>query len=152
MESTAVKTDAWHHRSDAITSIAAFIGISVALIGGKEWQSADDWAALFACAVIGANGYRLLRPAFFELMDTAPQGKIVRSISQTASSVPGVIEVEKCRARKMGLDFYVDLHVGVDGKISVHEGHEIAHQVKRAIQQSDARIADVLVHIEPAQP
>ena len=152
MESTAVKTDAWHHRSDAITSIAAFIGISVALIGGKEWQSADDWAALFACAVIGANGYRLLRPAFFEIMDTAPQGKIVRSIRQTARSVPGVIEVEKCRARKMGLDFYVDLHVGVDGKISVHEGHEIAHQVKRAIQQSDARIADVLVHIEPAQP
>jgi cation diffusion facilitator family transporter len=151
MESTAVKTDAWHHRSDAITSIAAFIGISVALIGGKAWQSADDWAALFACAVIGANGYRLLRPAFFEIMDTAPQGKIVRSIRHTARSVPGVIEVEKCRARKMGLDFYVDLHVGVDGRISVHEGHEIAHQVKRAIQQSDARIADVLVHIEPAQ-
>ena len=66
-------------------------------------------------------------------------------------TVPGVIEVEKCRARKMGLDFYVDLHVGVDGKISVHEGHEIAHRVKAAIQQNDSRIADVLVHIEPAE-
>jgi len=150
MESTAVKTDAWHHRIDAITSIAAFIGISVALIGGEAWQSADDWAALFACALIGANGYRLLRPALFEIMDTAPRGRIVRSIRRAARSVPGVIEVEKCRARKMGLDFYVDLHVGVDGNISVHEGHEIAHQVKRAIQQSDSRIADVLVHIEPA--
>jgi cation diffusion facilitator family transporter len=150
MESTAVKTDAWHHRIDAMTSIAAFVGISVALIGGKAWQSADDWAALFACALIGANGYRLLRPALFEIMDTAPRGRIVRSIRRTARSVPGVIEVEKCRARKMGLDFYVDLHVGVDGNISVHEGHEIAHQVKRAIQQSDPRIADVLVHIEPA--
>jgi cation diffusion facilitator family transporter len=151
VESTAVKTDAWHHRIDAMTSTAAFIGISVALIGGKAWQSADDWAALVACVLIGWNGYRLARPAFFEIMDTAPRGKFVRSIRKTARSVPGVIEVEKCRARKMGLDFYVDLHVGVDGSISVHEGHEIAHRVKNAIRQSDSRIADVLVHIEPAQ-
>jgi len=151
VESTAVQTDAWHHRSDALTSAAAFIGISLALIGGKRWQSADDWAALFACAVIAANGIRLLRPAFYEIMDTAPGGKIVRSIRAVASSVPGVVEVEKCHARKMGLDYYVDLHVGVDGNISVDEGHEIAHRVKAAIQQSDSRVADVLVHIEPAQ-
>jgi cation diffusion facilitator family transporter len=151
LESTAVQTDAWHHRSDALTSAAAFIGISLALIGGQRWQSADDWAALFACAVIGANGVRLAVPAFHEIMDTAPAGKIVGSILAVASSVPGVVEVEKCYARKMGLDYYVDLHVGVDGNISVHEGHEIAHRVKNAIQQSDSRIADVLVHIEPAQ-
>jgi len=150
VESTAVKTDAWHHRIDAMTSTAAFIGISLALIGGKAWQSADDWAALVACVLIGWNGYRLARPAFFEIMDTAPREKFIRSISRTARSVPGVIEVEKCRARKMGLDFYIDLHVGVDGNMSVHEGHEIAHRVKSAIQQSDSRVADVLVHIEPA--
>jgi cation diffusion facilitator family transporter len=151
LESTAVQTDAWHHRSDALTSAAAFIGISIALIGGERWQSADDWAALFACAVIAANGIRLARPAFYEIMDTAPSGKIVRSIRAVASSVSGVVEVEKCYARKMGLDYYVDLHVGVDGNISVQEGHEIAHRVKAAIQQSDSRVADVLVHIEPAQ-
>jgi len=150
LESTAVQTDAWHHRSDALTSAAAFIGISVALIGGERWWSADDWAALFACAVIGANGVRLLLPAFHEIMDTAPRARIVRAICGVASSVPGVIEVEKCRARKMGLDFYVDLHARVDGNISVHEGHEIAHRVKAAIQQSNPRVADVLVHIEPA--
>jgi cation diffusion facilitator family transporter len=150
VESTAVKTDAWHHRMDAMTSIAAFIGISLALIGGKKWQRADDWAALVACSLIAANGIRLARPAFYEIMDTAPGGKIVRSIRAVASSVPGVVEVEKCRARKMGLDYYVDLHVGVDGNISVHEGHQIAHRVKAAIQQSDSRVADVLVHIEPA--
>jgi cation diffusion facilitator family transporter len=150
LESTAVQTDAWHHRSDALTSAAAFVGISLALLGGERWQSADDWAALFACAVIGANGVRLALPAFQEIMDTAPAGKIVGSILAAASSVPGVVEVEKCNARKMGLDYYVDLHVGVDGNISVHEGHEIAHRVKSAIQQSDSRIADVLVHIEPA--
>lgn len=150
LESTAVQTDAWHHRSDALTSAAAFIGISIALIGGERWQSADDWAALFACAVIAANGIRLARPALFEIMDTAPGGKIVKAICAVASSVPGVVDVEKCHARKMGLDYYVDLHVGVDGNISVHEGHEIAHLVKSAIQQSDSRVADVLVHIEPA--
>jgi cation diffusion facilitator family transporter len=148
--STAVQTDAWHHRSDALTSAAAFIGISIALMGGEPWQIADDWAALFACAVIAANGVRLALPAFHEIMDTAPSGKIVRSICGVASSVPGVVEVEKCHARKMGLDYYVDLHVGVNGHISVHDGHEIAHRVKSAIQQSDSRIADVLVHIEPA--
>ena len=150
VESTAVQTDAWHHRADAMTSIAAFVGISISLIGGENWRSADDWAALFACAIIGANGYRLLFPALHEIMDTAPRGEIVARIEQAAASIAGVCEVEKCLVRKMGLSFYVDLHVGVNGNISVREGHHIAHQVKDAIRQSDARIADVLVHVEPA--
>jgi cation diffusion facilitator family transporter len=151
VESTAVQTDAWHHRADALTSVAAFVGISVALIGGEKWYSADDWAALFACAVIGFNGWRLLFPALHEMLDTAPRGEIVATIQRAAGSVPGVVEVEKCLVRKMGLSFYVDLHVGVDGGISVREGHEIAHRVKDAIKQAEARIADVLVHIEPAE-
>jgi cation diffusion facilitator family transporter len=151
VESTAIQTDAWHHRTDALTSVAAFIGISVALIGGESWWTADDWAALFACSLIAANGYRLLKPALHEIMDTAPRGPIVDRVRAAAVSVPGVLEIDKCLLRKMGLEFYVDLHVGVDGNISVREGHHIAHQVKRAIQQSDPRIADVLVHIEPAR-
>jgi cation diffusion facilitator family transporter len=146
-----VQTDAWHHRTDALTSIAAFIGISVALIGGEAWQSADDWAALFACALIGANGYRLLAPALYEIMDTAPRGEIVDLIRTAAATVKGVVRIDKSLVRKMGLSFYVDLHVEVDGDISVREGHHIAHAVKRAIQQTDPRIADVLVHIEPAK-
>ncbi len=151
VESTAVQTDAWHHRTDAMTSVAAFIGISVALIGGERWASADDWAALFACGLIGANGYRLLKPALHEIMDTAPGGPIVDLVQAAARSVPGVVEVEKCFIRKMGLSYYVDLHIGVEGGISVREGHHIAHAVKRALQERDPRIADVLVHIEPAQ-
>jgi cation diffusion facilitator family transporter len=151
VESTAVQTDAWHHRTDAMTSVAALIGISVALIGGKEWQSADDWAALFACALIAANGYRLLKPALQEIMDTAPGGPIVDLVQRSASSVPGVQEVEKCYIRKMGLSYYVDLHIGVHGGISVTEGHRIAHEVKRAIRENNPRIADVLVHIEPVR-
>jgi cation diffusion facilitator family transporter len=151
VESTAVQTDAWHHRSDALTSATAFIGISVALIGGSGWQSADDWAALFACAVIAANGIRLLRPAFYEIMDTAPRGQIVDVVRDSAGAVQGVLEIEKLLIRKMGLSFYVDLHVKVNGAISVREGHHIAHEVKQAIQRADKRIADVLVHIEPAR-
>jgi cation diffusion facilitator family transporter len=150
VESTAVQTDAWHHRADAMTSIAAFIGISIALIGGERWRSADAWAALFACAIIAANGYRLLFPALHEMLDTAPRGEIVAIIKKAASSVPGVLEVEKCLVRKMGLSFYVDLHVGVDGAISVRDGHRIAHEVKDAIRGAESRIADVLVHVEPA--
>jgi len=150
VESTAVQTDAWHHRSDALTSAAAFIGITAALIGGEGWESADDWAALFACCVIAANGVRLLRPALSEIMDTAPRGEIVDRVRNAAIAVPGVIEIEKSFVRKMGLSFYVDLHVRVDARITVREGHDIAHRVKRAIQETDGRIADVLVHIEPA--
>jgi cation diffusion facilitator family transporter len=150
VESTAVLTDAWHHRADALTSVAAFIGISLALIGGEKWYSADDWAALFACAVIATNGWRLLFPALREMLDTAPRGEIVSKIQKAAASVEGVMNVEKCLVRKMGISFYVDLHVGVDGSISVREGHDIAHRVKDAIKDTDARIADVLVHVEPA--
>ena len=150
VESTAVKTDAWHHRADALTSTAAFIGISVALIGGEKWYSADDWAALFACVVIAANGWRLFFPALHEILDTAPRGEIVATIERAASSVPGVVLVEKCLVRKMGISFYVDLHVGVEGAMSVREGHDIAHLVKDAIKETDPRIADVLVHVEPA--
>jgi cation diffusion facilitator family transporter len=149
VESTAVQTDAWHHRTDALTSIAAFVGISIALIGGEGWESADDWAALFACGLIATNGYRLLSPALHEILDTAPRGDMCASIRKAAAVVPGVREVEKCLVRKMGLDFYVDLHLTVDGAISVRAGHQIAHAVKNTIRATDSRIADVLVHVEP---
>jgi cation diffusion facilitator family transporter len=151
VESTAVRTDAWHHRADALTSAAAFVGISIALIGGRGWESADDWAALFACAVIGTNGILLLRPALGEILDTAPRGEIVTSIQDAARSVPGVIALDKCYVRKMGVDYYVDLHVQVNGVMSVRDGHELAHRVKDMIRATDPRIADVLVHIEPAE-
>jgi cation diffusion facilitator family transporter len=148
--STAIQTDAWHHRTDALTSIAAFIGISIALLGGPRWQSADAWAALFACVLIAANGWRLFYPALREVLDTAPRGAIVERVRAAAAAVPGVIEIDKCFVRKMGLEFYVDLHIGVDEQISVRAGHDLAHEVKNAIKQTNPQIADVLVHIEPA--
>ncbi|HME87749.1 MAG TPA: cation diffusion facilitator family transporter [Chthoniobacterales bacterium] len=151
VESVAIEADAWRHRADVLSSIAAFVGISIALIGGEKWRSADNWAAIFVCLVIASIGVRLLRPALYEILDTAPRGEIVILVRRTAAAVPGVVQIDKSFVRKMGLSFYVDLHVQVDGAISVREGHHIAHAVKRAIQESDPRIADVLVHIEPAK-
>jgi cation diffusion facilitator family transporter len=150
IESTALQTDAWHHRADAITSTAAFIGISLALIGGKNWETADCWAAIFACLIIATTGLRLLVPALREILDTAPRGGIVAIVRDAARAVPGVVDLDKCFVRKMGVNYYVDLHVQVDGGMSVREGHELAHRVKDAIRGTNARIADVLVHVEPA--
>jgi len=144
-----VRADAWHHRSDAITSVAAFIGISIALLGGPGWEAADDWAALLACGLIASNGWRLLGPALHETMDTAPPKELALSVRAVAAAVPGVLEIDHCRVRKMGLEFYVDLHVEVDGELTVREGHEIAHAVKDAIRGANAAVADVLVHVEP---
>lgn len=147
--STAIKTDAGHHRADVITSVAAFIGISIALIGGKGWEPADDWAALFACILIAYNGFNMLKPGIYEIMDTAPPKGVEDEITRVAGSVNGVEKVERIRTRKMGMEFYVDLHVWVDGDISVHDGHRISHEVKDAVKESNPAVADVLVHIEP---
>ncbi len=148
--SHAMASDAWHHRADAITSLGAFAGISVALIGGPGYESADDYAALLACGVIAFNGIRILGPALNEAMDTAPDPKIEQSIRSAAVAVEGVKGIEKCRVRKMGLEFYVDIHVLVDGDLQVRAGHAIAHAVKDAVKLEVRAIADVLVHIEPA--
>ncbi len=150
VQSTAVKTDAWHHRSDAITSAAAFVGISVALFMGKGWESADDWAALFAAFIIAFNAYSLFTPAFSEIMDGAPSKEIIEEVRAVAFSVEGVITLHKCYVRKMGFDFFVDLHVLVDAKITVREGHAIGHAVKDAIRKANPRITDALIHVEPA--
>src|ERR1035438_8180640 len=149
VDSSAVKTDAWHHRSDAITSVAAGIGISVSLIGGKGFEAADDVAAIAAAGVIAWNGWHLLRPALNELMDTAPDREIRDKIRKLAETVPGVERVEKCFARKMGWQLYVDMHVEVDPQMTVLRSHKIAHDVKDKIRATMPAVNDVLVHIEP---
>ncbi len=150
IESRAMESDAWHHRSDALTSIAAFIGISIALWGGKGYESADDWAALAACALIAYNGVRLFRDALREILDAAPPVEDLARIREIAASVPGVTGIDDCRARKSGLGWLVDIHVEVDGEMPVREGHRIAHEVKDALLASDAGVLDALVHIEPS--
>jgi cation diffusion facilitator family transporter len=149
MESSALKSDAWHHRSDAITSLATFIGISIALIGGEGFESADDWAALLACGIIAFNGIRLLRGALNEVMDAAAPEEIEEDIRQAACGVAGVVEIEKARVRKSGLGYLMDLHVVVDGNISVQQGHLIGHAVKDRLNEGPIPVTDVIVHIEP---
>ncbi len=150
VDSPAVRTDAWHHRSDAITSLAAGIGISVALIGGKGYESADDVAAIVAAGIIAWNGWRLLHPALNELMDRAPSREVVDRIRALAQQTRGVERVEKCLVRKMGYVYYVDMHLEVDPQMTVVEGHRIAHEVKDKIRGNIPAVRDVLVHIEPA--
>ncbi len=150
LHSTALKVDAWHHRSDAITSVAAFIGISIALLGGPAWNTADEWAALLGCAVIAWNGLRLLRPAIDEIMDAAPDPDIEIRVRAIAQAQADVTSLDTCLVRKMGLCFFVDIHVGVEDTLTVAEGHLIAHHVKDAIREAIPAIHDVLVHIEPA--
>ncbi len=149
-ESTAVKGEAQHHRADAVTSVAAAIGILISLIGGKGYESADDWAALLAAGFVGWNAVSVFRPAFSELMDEAQPKEVVEEITQIAASVPGVMAIEKCFVRKMGFELFVDIHIEVNGHISVIEGHEIAHRVKDAIMRKKSTVYDVLTHIEPS--
>ena len=151
VNSTIVKADAWHHRSDAFVSIAAFVGISIAVVMGRGYESADDWAALVACFIIVKNGINMFRPAMSEIMDAVPANNTIESqVRSIAVGVKDVRALEKCRVRKYGLKWIVDLHVKVDGNLAVKRGHEIAHEVKNTLIRANIGIADVLVHIEPA--
>jgi cation diffusion facilitator family transporter len=147
--SAAVKADAWHHRSDALTSAAAFVGIAVALWGGAGWESADDWAALAASVIIAANGVLLLRPAIRDLMDRMPEGPEVQRIAATARGVEGVRAVEKLRARRLGTELFVDIHVQADPTLPLRDAHVLSGKVKGAIRSAIPDVAGVLVHMEP---
>ena len=149
--STAVRADAWHHRSDAITSLAAFIGISIALIGGPGWEQADDWAALLAACVIVYNGVNVMRPALQELMDRAPGEGLLTRVERAARSVAGVLATEKLKMRRAGTAYYVDLHVQADPTLSLHEAHILSGMVKGAIRREVPEVSGVLIHMEPYQ-
>ncbi len=150
-KSTSLKADAWHHRSDAITSSAAFIGILIAIIGGKGYESADDFAALFASLIILYNGYRLLKPTLYELSDANISEKLISDIKNISLLNDQVLEVEKCYVRKMGFDYYVDAHIVVNGNLTVSEGHLISHNVKDRIMNFNSKIREVLIHVEPSE-
>ena len=151
LDSLALRGDAWHHRSDALTSAAAFVGITIALVGGAGYETADDWAALAACLVIAFNGFRLLLPALDEMMDASVPRPVEEEIRKVAGEVEGVCLIEKCRVRKSGLGLLMDIHVMVDGELSVRRGHAIAHQVTNRLLNSELPIHDVVVHMEPAE-
>ncbi|OOV27748.1 cation-efflux pump [Flavobacterium sp. LM5] len=147
--SSSLKADAWHHRSDAITSVAAFLGISIALYFGKGYESADDWAALFASGFILFNSYKIFRPALSEIMDEHLYDELVEEIRVVSLTVPGVLDTEKCFIRKAGMQYHVDLHARVEGTITVREGHDIAHDLKDTLRAQIPSLGHVLIHVEP---
>ncbi|MCP4459575.1 MAG: cation transporter [Cytophagales bacterium] len=147
--SSSLRADAWHHRSDAITSIMAFIGISIALIFGKGYETADDWAALLASVFILYNSYLIFRPALGEIMDEHLYDDLLEKVRKESVKVTGVIGTEKCFIRKSGMKYHVDLHAIVDGTISVKEGHNISHQLKDHLRNEIPNLGHVLIHIEP---
>lgn len=149
LNSTSLKADAWHHRSDAITSVAAFIGISCAIFLGKGYEHADDWAALFAAGFIIYNCYRIFRPALGEIMDENLYEDMVEVIRKKSIEVNGVLATDKCFVRKIGMDYIIDLHAVVDPDLSVKEGHDIAHALKDHLILTLSNISNVFVHIEP---
>lgn len=148
--SMAVLADAWHHRSDAITSLIAAGGISISLFAGPGYEAADELAALGATAIIAFNGFRFVRQAMSELMDQRPEPGLIERVRSTAAGVGGVEGVEKLLARKMGTSYLVDMHVEVDGALPVRDAHAVGHGVKDQIRRHHPEVADVLVHIEPA--
>ncbi len=147
--SSSLKADAWHHRSDAITSVAAFLGISIALYFGKGYESADDRAALFASGFILFNSYKIFRPALSEIMDEHLYDELVEEIRVVSLTVPGVLDTEKCFIRKAGMQYHVDLHARVEGTITVREGHDIAHDLKDTLRAKIPSLGHVLIHVEP---
>ena len=147
--SSSLKADAWHHRSDAITSVAAFAGISMALLLGKGYESADDWAALFASGFIVYNSYLIFRPALGEIMDEHLYDDLIDNIREVSQTVNGIIDTEKCFIRKAGMKYHVDLHAIVDATISVKAGHDLAHQLKDTLRERIPELGHVLIHIEP---
>jgi len=149
IDSTAVRGDAWHHFSDAVTSLFAFIGISVALLT-RDFR-ADDWAALCAAPVVLFNAWRQIRSPMEEILDTAPPPEIEQHVREAAADVPGVVGLEKCFVRKVGFRYYVDLHVVVNGDMTVRSGHVISHKVEDRVLARVSRVAKVLVHIEPEE-
>lgn len=149
VSSTAMKADAWHHRSDAITSAAAFVGILIAVIGGTGYEMADDWAALVASGFIAFNGFRMMKFALREIMDTSPGSEYELKIRSVAKEIDGVIGIEKCYIRKSGIYYIIDIHVVVDAKLTVAEGHLIGHNLKDKLMNTSANILNVMVHIEP---
>lgn len=150
--STAVRTDAWHHLSDALTSAAAFIGILIAVVGGPGWESADDWAALAASGVIGVNAILLLRPAVADLMDRSPDVGVVDSIRSIAKTVPGVLAIEKLAVRRTGLSYRAVVHVQADPALPLRDAHALGGSVTRAIHERLRQVQSVVVHMEPYEP
>ena len=146
INSPALKADAWHHRSDALSSIAAFVGIGGAMLGFKILEPlASIVVALFVCKV----GYDILKNAVNELMDVSIDETYENEIKKIAQLTEGVMNLGSLRTRKHGASAYVDLVICVDGKLTVTSGHDIATNLEKKIQNDINIVKGITVHVEP---
>jgi len=149
VHSTALEANAWHHRSDAFSSVPVAIAVAVAhFFPSLVWVDAVG-AVLLSFFILYA-AWEIGKPAVQELTDAGIDNK-AKDVEAFARKIPGVIDVHKARARRYGSAFAVDLHVHVNAKLSVVEGHTIGHRVHDALLASDLSVADVVVHVEPAE-
>ncbi|MFN9719187.1 MAG: cation diffusion facilitator family transporter [Planctomycetota bacterium] len=152
-ESDAARADAWHHRSDAITSAAAMIGVSMA-VWGPRWfgiQSlvlADEAAAILASGVILITATHLMRPALGELLD-ASSPELASRVVEIAAAIDGVRFIEKVLVRKSGAGYHLDMHLQVDPDLSIRVAHSLAGKVKATLRQQLPNLTGVLIHVEP---
>ena len=150
-DSTALMAEAFHHRSDFLTSLCVLVGICIAVFAGPEFAPADDVAALLVTGLIFRNGWIIMQPSIDELMDRSISDTRNSKIRQSILETPGVVDVETLWIRRSGRRFHVNIHIEVDPEISVREGHEIAHRVKDRLKKlNEISIEHVHTHIEPA--
>lgn len=147
--SSAIIANAWDHRSDALCSLAVFIGLMTIRLGGTRLIWADEVASLVVVAAIVWSGIQLFRSSASELMDVQADSEFVDRIREAALTVAGIEEVETLWVRKSGLEYFADIHIEVDQNLSVAAGHRIGHQVKDRLLSQFPKLRDVLVHLEP---
>jgi cation diffusion facilitator family transporter len=148
IRSRALVGNAWHHRSDALSSVAVLIGLIAAYVN-PDWHLADALAALLVSLFVFRIGWSLMWTAFRELADTAPTQEVIVGLQAMASEIPGVLQVHDVRARHSGPNLLVEMHVVVDGNLSVHAGHDIAEEVTARLTREVKAVEEVVVHIEP---
>jgi len=149
LHSSVLQVEAWHHRSDALSSLFALVGIGMAWILGPDFAWLDEAAALISALILVLNAYRIFRKAFSEIMDEDVYQPLANRILEIGESLPFIMGIPTCRIRKLGTRYYVDLHVWVDPSMSVAQSHAHAHDLKDCIMADQPQIQDVLIHVEP---
>jgi cation diffusion facilitator family transporter len=149
IKSSLIVANAWHHRSDALSSVAVLIGVTGTLIR-PSWHALDGYAALLVSFFIIKVGLDILRESIREFTDTAPPPEILDSISSCARGVPGVLDMHDLRVRTSGGLYQMEAHIVVDGQLTVFEGHRIAKAVETCLAEEVGDLDRVIVHVDPA--
>jgi cation diffusion facilitator family transporter len=146
----SVVANAWHHRTDAFTSIAAAAGLAGVAFGGPDWAFLDHITAIVLSTLLGLAAIRFIHDSVSELMDAAPDGGVIGCIEDAISGTPGVRRFHDLRVRRIAGSLMLDVHIHVDPDLSVVAGHDIATEVRERLLSCEFDVAEALVHVEPA--